>query len=124
MVEYLSANEIRQLKNVDEYWWDYINESDPMPNITGGNGLPVTAPNKPLQRAIRIESKLDTLVQRPPIGDVTLSPEQYEDLKAALRADQDAYFMTKSGQVVQEAVEAALRNISGFKFVTDVPPPA
>jgi hypothetical protein len=52
-----SDDEKRKATNADPYLWAYANELDPIPNVIGGNFTAITpgVPNKPLQRAQRIE---------------------------------------------------------------------
>lgn len=77
MASVLTADEQRRLQNGDEYPYGFAGELDPLPNIHGGGGALVAVPNLPLQRAKRIEQKLDALALAPA---AVLSETQMDDL--------------------------------------------
>lgn len=52
--------------NSDQYWWETIREQDPIKGISQGDGSQPPIENLPLQRAKRIENKLDQLLAKPP----------------------------------------------------------
>lgn len=52
--------------NSDQYWWETIREQDPIKGISQGDGSQPPIANLPLQRAKRIENKLDQLLAKPP----------------------------------------------------------
>jgi hypothetical protein len=53
----MTSEEIRRAGNGDPYFWGWTNELDPIPNTVGGDLAVIEpgVPNKPLQRAQRIE---------------------------------------------------------------------
>lgn len=62
MTSPLTDVQARQLANADQFHYDIVTEQDPLTNIYAaqdGTNLPL--PNLPLQRAKRIEAKLDAL---------------------------------------------------------------
>lgn len=57
----MATAEDRYPRNTDQYLWETIREQDPIKGITLGDGTQTTLPNLPLQRAKRIEDKIDAL---------------------------------------------------------------
>lgn len=52
--------------NSDQYWWETTREQDPIKGIVQEDGSSPPVTNLPLQRARRIEAKLDALLAKPP----------------------------------------------------------
>lgn len=112
-VSVLEPNEQRQLANVDEYAYGIAGELDPLPKIKGGSGLVTPVPNLPLQRAKRVEDKLDQLLARPAGGPVTPTPEQWAALTASITTTLETLFAQKVGEAAELAAEAAIRRVLG-----------
>jgi hypothetical protein len=62
----MSPEQIRKAANADPYFWAWMNELDPIPNVVG-DGLQVVVPgvpNKPLQRTMRTEAAVTITLPR------------------------------------------------------------
>jgi hypothetical protein len=88
----MTPDEIRRATNPDAYLWGQTNELDPIPAVVGDGGAVITpgVPNRPLQRAKRIETAVTVTLPNLIAGiQPVASPTQAQVDAAILKAMQD-----------------------------------
>jgi hypothetical protein len=95
-----SDDDKRKATNGDPYFWGQMNEMDPIPNVLGQNLQPIVpgVPNKPLQRAKRIETAVTQTLPNLIAG--IQSPTQAQIDAAVLKALQDQTVLKGIGDAI------------------------
>ena len=108
MTSPLNDAQARQLANADQFWYDIMTEQDPLTFIYAApDGAPLPLSNLPLQRAKRIEQKLDDLAAK--VAGIA-APQVTVDVATLKAALQDPAVLKAVAKAVNDDAAARLQS--------------